>query len=340
MGDSLVLLSTSHRVAVGLLSWPAWQAVHDAEQVLASDQAHPLREPLAAAGVQLATLADDDDPYVLARQLLDRVREATGSVVWCLRDDGEPDLVRALAEAVTADPVTAPSVGMLPGSYDVPGARFHDLVTVIDRLRSPGGCPWDGEQTHESLVRYLLEEAYELAEAIETDDRAAMREELGDVLMQVVFHARIASEDDEDPWDIDEVAGDIVAKLVSRHPHVFGDLDVRDAAHVEERWDALKAAEKGRASAVDGVPLAQPALALASKLIGRTERAGVDVPVEVPDALVPAGAAVDEEYVGELLLAVAALARRHGVDPEQALRRSVRGYRQRVHAAEQADRAE
>ncbi|MBO0890895.1 MAG: MazG family protein [Acidothermales bacterium] len=233
---------------------------------------------------------------------------------------------------VTAAPVDAPEVELLPGSYDLPGARFHDLVEVMDRLRSPGGCPWDREQTHGSLVRYLLEEAYEVAEAVETGDRAALREELGDVLMQVVFHARIATEHADDPWTVDDVAGDIVDKLVRRHPHVFGDDEAPVGEQMQARWDALKAQEKGRTSAVDGVPLAQPALALASKLVGRAERAGVDVPVPSPEQ-------VDAADVGALLLAVVAQARRRGVDPEQALRGAARDYRDRVVKAEQATRA-
>ncbi|MGH3096540.1 MAG: MazG family protein [Streptosporangiales bacterium] len=214
-----------------------------------------------------------------------------------------------------------------------PGARLLDLVQVMDRLYSPGGCPWDRAQTHESLVRYLLEEAYELAEAIETGDRAALREELGDVLMQVVFHARIAAEDATDPWGIDEVAGDIADKLVRRHPHVFGDEQAPEGERAQVRWDALKAAEKERTSVVEGVPLAQPALALAGKLLGRAERAGLDV--AVPAAPVgPQGEGVDADQVGALLFAAAARAHRAGIDPEQALRSAARAYRDRVLQAE------
>ena len=127
----------------------------------------------------------------------------------------------------------------------------------MDRLRSPGGCPWDAEQTHESLVEYLVEEAYETVEAIETDDDDALREELGDLLLQVVFHARIAQEHDE-PWTVDDVAAGIVDKLVARHPHVFADGDATTAAQVEENWQTLKNAEKGRESVTDGVPVALP----------------------------------------------------------------------------------
>jgi XTP/dITP diphosphohydrolase len=212
------------------------------------------------------------------------------------------------------------------------GERFLELVEVMDRLRSPGGCPWDAEQTHASLVKYLLEEAYETAEAIEDADGPALREELGDVLLQVVFHARIAEEAGTGAWDIDDVAAGITDKLVRRHPHVFAGAAVDTARDVEANWEALKAAEKGRTSATDGVPLAQPALALASALVGRTAKAGLDVEVpgvvETPDL-------VDENSIGELLMAVVALARRHGVDPEAALRAAAREYRRRVLEAEQ-----
>jgi XTP/dITP diphosphohydrolase len=215
-----------------------------------------------------------------------------------------------------------------------PGHRFVDLVEVMDTLRSPDGCPWDGQQTHESLVKYLLEEAYEAAEAIEDGDEQALREELGDVLLQVVFHARIAAER-PDGWTIDDVVAGIVDKLVRRHPHVFGSAVAATAGDVEANWERLKAAEKGRTSALDGVPLAQPALALASALLGRTAKAGLNVPV---NAAVEEPPAVDEDSVGQLLLAVVALARAAGVDPEAALRSAARGYRDRVRAAEQAAR--
>src|SRR5262249_2654819 len=161
--------------------------------------------------------------------------------------------------------------------WDLPGARLLDLVAVMDRLRSPGGCPWDAEQTHRSLLPYLLEEAYETVEAVETDDLVGLREELGDLLLQVVFHARLGEEHPQQPWSADDVAAGIVDKLVARHPHVFGGPDgaLATAEQVEGRWEEMKRAEKGRTSAVDGVPLDQPALALAAKLLGRAARAGV-----------------------------------------------------------------
>jgi XTP/dITP diphosphohydrolase len=217
---------------------------------------------------------------------------------------------------------------------DRPGARFLDLVEVMDRLRSPGGCPWDAEQTHASLVKYLLEEAYETAEAIEDGDDVALREELGDVLLQVVFHSRIAAErvsSDDGGWTIDDVANGIVEKLVRRHPHVFGSAMAETAGEVAANWERLKAVEKGRTSAVDGVPMGQPALALASALLGRTAKAGLDVPVT---SSVETPQTVDDASVGELLLAVVALARSAGVDAETALRGAARRYRARVIEAE------
>lgn len=218
------------------------------------------------------------------------------------------------------------------------GERLLDLVAVMDRLRSPGGCPWDAEQTHASLARYLREETYEALEAIETEDAAALREELGDVLLQVVFHARIAQESASDAssgggFTIDDVAAGIVEKLVRRHPHVFADVEAPTAAHVEANWEVLKAAEKGRTSALDGVPFGQPALALAAQLAGRAAKAGISVP---PPSQIAEPEQADDAAIGDLLFAVAMLARDHGVDPESALRGASRRFRDRVVEAEAA----
>ena len=197
-------------------------------------------------------------------------------------------------------------------------------VAVMDRLRSPGGCPWDAAQTHRSLAQYLLEETYETLEAIETGDTALLREELGDLLLQVLFHARLGEELPEaERFGIDDVAGDLVAKLVHRHPHVFADVTVDSADEVNENWERLKAAEKGRTSTVDGVPMGQPALALAAKLVSRANRAGLDVDV-----------ADTGNEIGERLMAVVRDAVVAGVDPESALRETARAYRAAVVEAE------
>jgi XTP/dITP diphosphohydrolase len=199
-------------------------------------------------------------------------------------------------------------------------------VEVMNQLRSPGGCPWDAEQTHESLARYLLEETYETLEAIETGDARLLREELGDLLLQVLFHARLAEELPADQrFGVEDVAADLVAKLIRRHPHVFADTGTPDASTVNETWERLKAVEKGRTSAVDGVPTAQPALALAGKLIARAERAGLDV------------TATDADEIGLELMAVVRKAVSAGVDPETSLRRAARSYRAAILAAEASE---
>ena len=208
-----------------------------------------------------------------------------------------------------------------------PGERLLDAVEVMDRLRSPGGCPWDAKQTHSSLMPYLLEEAYETYEALETGDADHLREELGDLLLQVVFHSRIAAEHPDRPWSVDDVAGDIVDKLVRRHPHVFAAGTATTAADVEAGWEALKAAEKGRSSSVEGVPMALPALALAGKLLHRAEKSGV-VAEHVPG-----------DSLGGSLFRLVADARAAGLDPEAELRAEIRRYVAAVQAAEDAARA-
>ncbi|OKJ11745.1 MazG family protein [Kitasatospora sp. CB01950] len=321
----LILLTTTHRIAPGLLSWPAWEALRSAPAVLVGAADHPQLPALRAAGVEPRLIERGTAP-ALARQLL-----AEAPAVWLESPDGDPGLTDALARIAVEEAGQHPEIEVLPGSYDLPGARLLDLVSVMDRLRSPGGCPWDAEQTHESLVKYLVEEAFELVEAIEEDDRPTLREELGDVLLQVLFHSRIAEEHAEDPFSIDDVAGDIVEKLMYRHPHVFGDVSVRDSAETEANWEQLKAAEKQRESVLDGVPAGLPALAYAAKLVSRVRRArftGVpDAPYELPAELTP-------ESAGDLLLAVAQRGYDQGVDVDAALRAAARRYRRAVRAAE------
>jgi XTP/dITP diphosphohydrolase len=210
------------------------------------------------------------------------------------------------------------------------GAELLAAVAVMDRLRSPGGCPWDAEQTHESLRQYLIEETFELIEAIEDGDRPALREELGDVLLQVLFHSRVAAEDAADPFTVDEVAADLVGKLVGRHPHVFagGDPAVRDSASQEYRWEELKQAEKKRESSVDGVALGQPAVSLAAKLTQRAKRAGL------PVDLLP-----DSDSPGDALFALAAATKLGGADPEGELRVAGRRFAANLRAAEGSARA-
>ena len=312
MTGRLALLLTSPRVAPGLLARQAWQVLEQADRVLCADLADAQPTAIAEAGIDVRA-ATAPGAAELARELV--AAASTSAVVWVGSPDADPGLTDALATELSrvASHDDPPAVEVLVGSHDVPGARLLDLVAVMDRLRSPGGCPWDAEQTHASLVPYLVEEAFEAVEAVETGDRAAVREELGDVLLQVVFHARVAQEHPSDPYDVDDVADGIVRKLVTRHPHVFAsDAGTGHTAEsVEAGWEQHKAREKGRSHVLDGVPLALPALARADKVVGRLERTGVSLP--------PTG-----EGVGADLLALVRRARAQGVDPEAALREQVR----------------
>lgn len=208
------------------------------------------------------------------------------------------------------------------------GAELLRLLAVMDRLRSPGGCPWDAEQTHASLVQYLVEETYETVDAIDAGDREAMIEELGDVLLQVVFHARLGEEADQ-PWDIEDVARGITEKLMRRHPHVFGDGTATDAAATERNWQQLKNAEKSRESVVDGVPVSMPPLVQAAKLMRRAGHGGVDhsmASAEVRAAAQELLAKCDGD-VGEALVALVELAHEREADADAQMRDAVRRLR-------------
>lgn len=204
------------------------------------------------------------------------------------------------------------------------------LVEVMDRLRSPGGCPWDAEQTHESLLKYQLEESYEFIEAVETGDRADMQEELGDLLLQVYFHARIAEEHPEKPFNLDDVARTVADKLISRHPHVFGDTKVNSSDEVLANWEKIKNVEKGRTEFDEGVPIGQPALPLAAKLILRAEKNDLPLP---PKSDLQVGDLDKESALGAALLSLVSWAVSENVDPEAALRKAALGYRDSIKEA-------
>jgi XTP/dITP diphosphohydrolase len=212
----------------------------------------------------------------------------------------------------------------------MPASELQRLVEVMDRLRSPGGCPWDAEQTHESLIKYLLEESYEFIDSVDAKDREGMREELGDVLLQVYFHARMAQDHPTDPFSIEDVARGIADKLIRRHPHVFENLEVSGTQEIIENWEEIKAKEKGRTSALDGVALAQPALPLVEKLLYRAEKYKVNVQLTKYQSDKPA----TEESVGEALASIIAWARDNEIDPENALRLYGRQITQQIKDAE------
>jgi XTP/dITP diphosphohydrolase len=325
----LIVLVTSPRVAPGLLSWAAWDALRSADAVLAP-AGHPLLPALDEAGIGYR-LAEEPDLMALS--------------------DGEDEVVWLPVPGAEAAGKPLPAgARLLAGAPDLPGAHLLDLVATMDRLRTE--CPWDIRQTHESLAPHLLEEPYEALEALESGDAQALCEELGDVLLQVAFHARIAAErHDGTGYTIDDVADGIVAKLVRRHPHVFADVTVSGADEVHRNWDDIKKAERaekkeraeragvpadadGSPSSLDGVPFDQPALALAGQLQRRAARAGV--PDELARLEDDPGLTGPGGDIGRELFRLVMKAREAGRDPEMELRAAARRYRDLVRAWEQS----
>ena len=326
MPGRLTLLVGSPRIAPGLFTRVAWQALDAAAVVLARDEDEPLADAVAQAGLPVQHVGRLTAPS-LARDLMDRA--AVADVVWVASADGDPGLTDAVASEVSrlGEP---PEVEVLVASWDVPGSRLLDVVAVMDRLRSPGGCPWDAEQTPESLVKYLIEESHEAAEAIESGDREHICEELGDVLLQVAFQSRVAQEHAQEPFDIDDVAGTLVDKLVRRHPHVFSDGDASTPEEVEARWEQIKAAERaarpghpggeaGHEGLLHGIPRSLPSLLAAEKVLARWERGGRG-PLPTPG----------DGGIGQQLLALVARARVEGLDADVELRRELRALDERV----------
>lgn len=318
----LVVLTTSHRVAPGQLSWPAWQALRTADRVLCPDPGHPQLPYLREAGVAVE-IADPG-----GQELVDATAGGRSVVYLPPSGGAQPAVTDELARLGGSGRVQMPDLELLPGAYDLPGARLLDLVQVMDTIRAQ--CPWSSLRTHEDLATYGIEEMYELVEAIEDGDREALREELGDVLLQVVFHAAIAQGHPEEPFSIDDVAAGLVAKLVHRHPHIYGDEIAETPEQVQANWVRLKGVEKARDSVTDGVPLASPGLALAAKLAGRARAAGLPLPPD-PAAAPPYD---DATALGDHLLAEAAAAQSAGIDPEAALRHAARRYRTTLRTAE------
>ncbi len=333
----LTILVTSSRVAPGLLSWQAWAALREASRVLAGSAGHPQVPALTVAGVVPEIVDAPPDVAGLARMLSAAVA-AGGPVVWLAPAGAAaaPQLLAALAEAADEGPAHAGgAVRVLHGSHDLPGAHLLDVVATMATLRA--SCPWDRRQTHASLAPHLIEESYEALDALEQGDAGALREELGDVLLQVAFHAVIAGErgPGEGGYTIDDIADTLVAKLVRRHPHVFGDLSAGSADEVTRNWDEIKKAERAAKhaaagadaaaappSVLDGIVLGQPALSLAAQVLRRAARAGY------PGEPAGAGAVGDADHdgLGGQLMRLVMAAREAGLDPEAALRVTVRTY--------------
>ncbi len=208
------------------------------------------------------------------------------------------------------------------------------LVQVMDQLRSPGGCPWDAQQTHESLARYLLEETYETLEAMDQGDLGSLREELGDLLLQIVFHARIAQETEHE-FTLEAIAQGVVDKLIRRHPHVFGDVEFESDEQLEANWAAIKAEEKPRESVTDGVPSAMPSLQVATQLMYRARKLEVKASDgHMRERLREVVGDVDEETISQLLVAVVELARERDIDSESVLRAEMTRFRSAIRSHE------
>jgi XTP/dITP diphosphohydrolase len=333
----LTVLLSSPRIAPGLLTWQAWSALRGASRVLAGSAGHPQLPALTAAGVIPEIVELPADAAGQAAFLSAAVAAGDGPVVWLPPpgDSADAELLARLSAAGI-------QVRVLHGAQEPPGAHLLDLMSIMDTLRV--SCPWDKEQTHASLVRYLLEEAYEAVETVEDGDLPSLREELGDVLLQVLFHARIAAERaaGDGGFTIDDVADTLAAKLIRRHPHVFGSTAVSSAADVNRNWEEIKKAERSQRSAaagggapsvLDGVPFGQPALSLAAQLQRRAERAGM--PAASLAAGDPAGEG-DAGGIGEELMRVVARARAAGLDPELELRAAARRFAEQVRSWERS----
>ncbi|MFY1654216.1 MazG family protein [Solwaraspora sp. WMMB762] len=333
MTARIVLLVTSPRLPAGLLTAQAWDVVRRFPVFAGADS--ELATAVSVAGGTVTVPAPESESV---EQTLLAAAAEHGTAVWLAGPAGDEDLARRLGLRLAREPALA-ELELMYGSWDPPGARLLDAVEVMDRLVSPGGDPWKRQQTHDSLARYLLEESYEAYDAIAAGDLTALRDELGDVLLQVVLHARLAQElPDGERWDVDDVAGGLVAKMIRRNPHVFAGVQVDGIDDIVDNWEQIKAAERvesGAASGagetpspMDGIVLAQPALSLADKVLQRAGRAGVDVPLPQPDP-----ADDPSTRLGAQLLELVAQARADGLDAEGALRRATLAYAAAVRTA-------
>jgi XTP/dITP diphosphohydrolase len=323
MTARIVLLVTSPRLPAGLLTAAAWDVVREAPVLTGAES--ELTTAVRSTGAEVTVVEGS-----ATQALLDAVA-AHGTAVWLAGPAGDESLARELGLRLAREPGLA-ELELMYGSWDPPGARLLDAVAVMDRLASPGGDPWKRAQTHRSLAGFLLEECYEAYDAISADDTDALREELGDVLLQVLLHARLAEDlPEDDRWNVDDVAGGLVDKMVRRNPHVFAGAEAGTLEEITASWERIKQAEKARSSVLEGIALSQPALALAAKILDRAARVGLGVPPPLAESQVDA-----EARLGASLLATVAAAREADLDPEAALRRAALAYAEAVRAAERA----
>lgn len=298
-----------------LLTLAEWDALTLRERVYFERPDHPLAARLRNAGITTGPFDDEPD-----------AKDTNAALV---TDEGSPRVLELAREGadVSAGPARPPDA--LAGAHGAPVLRravasLGTLALVMARLRSPDGCPWDREQTHRSLEVHLLEEAHEVIDSIEREELGAgLEEELGDVLLQVFFHSRIAETDRR--FDISAVADALVAKLVHRHPHVFGEVQVADAAEVLRNWEEIKRADKERSDPFEDIPRALPALLAANKTLKRA--AGLGFKPAEAEARRRLDEAVARGSVGDALLWLVAVARAAGREPETELLRSLAAFR-------------
>lgn len=321
-----------------LLTLRAWELLASGGALRVRDPGHEAAQTVLARGFRFERAPE-----------IDAEERAGATVEWALGHEASvyavagtpleaPELLPLLREAAARGlevevvaglsdvdrlPASDPATGAHAGPEALrAGLAFARLISVMARLRAPGGCPWDREQTHATLAIHLLEEAHEALDAIDREDMVDLEEELGDLLLQIVFHAEIAR--GERAFDAADVVEELIAKLVHRHPHVFGDVVVSGAEEVVANWEALKHGQKGRASYADDIPRTLPALLLAHKVQRRLSGAGKPPegsPARVAELAREAAEPGGEDAVGELLYEVVALAQAAGVDPEGALRK-------------------
>lgn len=345
MGGRVVFLVTSPRLPAGLLTLQGWDCLRSGQVCAGADSAQVAA--IRASGIEVTLVP----PTVAA--LLAQVA-AHSVVVWLADASGDGALARELGMRLVRAPDLA-ELELLYGSWDPPGARLLDVVTVLDRLVAPGGDPWlsqhatgapSGAGGARGLANYLLEEAYEAYDALLAGDLPAIREELGDVLLQVVLHARISAAAATGEFTIDDVAGDLVAKLIRRNPHVFAGADITDLDEITRNWEKIKRAEKDRDSAMDGIALSQPALALAAAVLSRAARAAAAptasepaVGSAAPTASEAATVPLTGTRLGLRLLALVEVAQANGLDAEGALRQVVLARMAEIRRAESAVRS-
>jgi MazG family protein len=299
----------------GRITLDEWDALCRCGRVFFENPAHPLLERLRAAGVHAGPF--DDEP------------EAAGDGSALVAEPESPRVIELARAGARISVGSARAPDDLSAAHAAPIARraatsLATLAVIMARLRSDDGCPWDREQTHRSLEVHLLEEAHEVLDAIDRNEiDSALLEELGDVLLQVAFHSRIAEQDGR--FDIAQVADAIAGKLIHRHPHVFGETRVADAAEVLRNWESIKAAEKSRAGPFDDIPKSLPGLLAAYKTQKRAARLGFSP--EEADVRARLAGALESESIGEALFWLVALARLAGTDPETALLRATSDFR-------------